>query len=58
MRSANWMMKEKEICQNLREVRNIGARLRITKKARQYDEKDPYVAPYDPYGDGEILAGW
>ena len=36
------------------EVRNIGARLRIAKKARQYDEKDPYVEPYDPYGPGEF----
>jgi len=36
------------------EVRNIGARLRIAKKARQYDEKDPYVPPYDPYGPGEF----
>jgi NMD protein affecting ribosome stability and mRNA decay len=39
------------------EVRNIGGRLRIAKKVRRYDEKDPYVAPYDPYGDGEILEG-
>ena len=39
------------------EVRNIGARLRIAKKARQYDEKDPYVPPYDPYGDGELFDG-
>ena len=36
------------------EARNIGARLRIAKKARQYDEKDPYVPPYDPYGPGEF----
>jgi hypothetical protein len=28
--------------------------LRIAKKARQYDEKDPYVPPYDPYGPGEF----
>jgi NMD protein affecting ribosome stability and mRNA decay len=36
------------------EVRNIGGRLRIAKKVRRYDEKDPWVEPYDPYGDGEI----
>jgi hypothetical protein len=34
------------------EVRNVNGQLRISKKVRRYDEKDPYVEPYDPYGPG------
>ena len=31
---------------------NVSGRLRIARKPRQYDEWDPYVPPYDPYGPG------
>jgi hypothetical protein len=34
------------------EVRNFEGRLHIARKPRQYDEWDPYVPPYDPYGPG------
>jgi hypothetical protein len=34
------------------EVRNVDGRLHIARKPRQYDEWDPYVPPYDPYGPG------
>ena len=35
------------------EVRNVAGRLHIARKPRQYDEWDPYVPPYDPYGPGD-----
>ena len=35
------------------EVRNVDGRLHIARKPRQYDERDPYVPPYDPYGPGD-----
>jgi hypothetical protein len=31
-------------------VRNVDGRLHIARKPRHYDEWDPYVPPYDPYG--------
>jgi hypothetical protein len=34
------------------EVRNVDGRLHIARKPRGYDEWDPYVPPYDPYGRG------
>jgi hypothetical protein len=34
------------------EVRNVDGRLHIARKPRHYDEWDPYVPPYDPYGPG------
>ena len=34
------------------EVRNVDGRLHIARKPGQYDEWDPYVPPYDPYGPG------
>jgi hypothetical protein len=34
------------------EVRNVDGRLHIARKPRGYDEWDPYVPPYDPYGPG------
>jgi hypothetical protein len=35
------------------EVRCVQGRLHIARKPRQYDEWDPYVPPYDPYGPGD-----
>lgn len=35
------------------EVRNVNGTLRLARKVRRYDEKDPYVPPYDCYGPGE-----
>ena len=34
------------------EVRNVDGRLHIARKPRGYDERNPYVPPYDPYGPG------
>lgn len=34
------------------EVRAIEDRLRIARKDRDYDQDDPKVEPYDPYGPG------
>ena len=38
------------------EVRNVAGRLHIARKTRQYDDWDPYVAPYDPYGPGASVS--
>lgn len=35
------------------EVRTVWGGLRFARKERFHDEKDPPVAPYDPYGPGE-----
>jgi hypothetical protein len=32
------------------EVRHVRGQVRIAKKVRRHDEKDPYVPPYDCYG--------
>ena len=32
------------------ELRCVDGRLHIARKPRGYDEWDPYVPPYDPYG--------
>jgi hypothetical protein len=31
---------------------SVDGRLHIARKPRGYDEWDPYVPPYDPYGPG------
>lgn len=36
------------------EVRVVNGSLRVSRKRRFHDVNDPYVAPYDPYGDGTI----
>lgn len=38
------------------EVRVKWGQLRIARKPRAHDADDPYVPPYDPYGDGEVLT--
>jgi hypothetical protein len=38
------------------EVRNVDGRLHIARKPRGYDEWDPYLPPYDPYGPGASVS--
>jgi hypothetical protein len=38
------------------EVRNVDGRLHVARKERHFDEWDPYVPPYDPYGPGEEIS--
>jgi hypothetical protein len=38
------------------EVRCVEGRLHVARKPRQYDEWDPYVEPYDPYGPGASVS--
>jgi hypothetical protein len=36
------------------EVRNVDGRLHVARKERRHDEWDPPIAPYDPYGPGDV----
>lgn len=37
------------------EVRNVEGRLHVARKAGNHDEWDPPIAPYDPYGSGDVV---
>lgn len=38
------------------EIRNIDGQIRVAVKDRLYDTGDLPMAPYDPYGNGEVLS--
>jgi hypothetical protein len=50
--SRSWDGEKVFLRDQVLEVRNVDGRLHIARKPRGYDEWDPYVPPYDPYGPG------
>jgi hypothetical protein len=48
--SGSWSGEKVILRDQVLEVRNVDGRLHIARKPRHYDEWDPYVPPYDPYG--------
>lgn len=50
--SSSWDGEKLILCDRALEVRIVDGHLHIARKPRQYDEWDPYVPPYDPYGPG------
>jgi hypothetical protein len=48
--SGSWDGEKVILKDQVLEVRCVDGRLHIARKPRQYDEWDPYVPPYDPYG--------
>lgn len=50
--SGSWDGEKVILRDQVLEVRNVEGRLHIARKPRGYDEWDPYVPPYDPYGQG------
>jgi hypothetical protein len=49
--SGSWV-----ILREVLEVRNGDGRLHIAREPRGYDEWDPNVPPYDPYGPGASVS--
>jgi hypothetical protein len=50
--SGSWDGEKVILHDQVLEVRNVDGRLHIARKPREYDEREPYVPPYDPYGPG------
>ena len=50
--SGSWDGEKVILHDQVLEVRNVDGRLHIARKPREYDERGPYVPPYDPYGPG------
>jgi hypothetical protein len=38
------------------EVRNVDGQVRVARKAKHHDDRDPPIEPYEPYGPGEVVS--
>jgi hypothetical protein len=54
--SASWDGEKVILRDQVLEVRNVDGRLHIARKPREYDEWDPLVPAYDPYGPGPSVS--
>jgi hypothetical protein len=54
--SGSWDGEKVLLPDQVLEVRNVHGRLHVARKPRRYDEWDPYVPPYDPYGVGAKVS--
>jgi hypothetical protein len=54
--SGSWDGEKVILRDQVLEVRKVDGRLHVARKPRQYDEWEPYVPPYDPYGPGAQVS--
>ena len=54
--ASTWSSEKVILKGEVLEVRNVDGQVRVARKAKHHDDRDPPIEPYEPYGPGEVVS--